>query len=423
MHKRIFRLIALVSVLLVSLNFSPKAYAGNPVSEETSRNSSNDKVHYCRAIAMWDFSWLERRWPGAGFEDWDEALDGLVERGYNAVRIEAYPHLVSAGADKEWTLNEVWNQQDWGSPDVNKVRVQPNLNTFIAKCKKRGVKVALSSWYRHDTDSLFAQIDTPEKMASIWIATLKSIQKAGLLDNILYVDLCNEWPGYLWAPYFSKQHPDIDWGEWYKEASLQWMRKAISLVRKEFPDIPLLFSFDNADVEKYEETDVSFLDMIEHHLWMANQNNSEYYKLVGYDNGRFSPQAYKNVVKNAERVYREKPDYWNGLLVNKINQLGAVARKINMPLATTECWGIVDYKDWPLLNWDWVKDLCELGTNTALETKAWVIIATSNFCAPQFVGMWRDVKWHQRLTKKIRETPVNPELYKNPTAMKLINRL
>jgi hypothetical protein len=45
---------------------------------------------------MWDFSWLERRWPGAGYEDWSQALDELVERGYEAVRIDAYPHLVAA---------------------------------------------------------------------------------------------------------------------------------------------------------------------------------------------------------------------------------------------------------------------------------------------------------------------------------------
>jgi hypothetical protein len=43
------------------------------------------------AIAMWDFSWLERRWPGAGYENWSVALDELVERGYDAVRIDAYP--------------------------------------------------------------------------------------------------------------------------------------------------------------------------------------------------------------------------------------------------------------------------------------------------------------------------------------------
>ena len=34
------------------------------------------------------------------------------------------------------------------------------------------------------------------------------------------------------------------------------------------------------------------------------------------------------------------------------------SRKIKMPLITPECWAIVDDKDWPLLKWNWVKDLC-----------------------------------------------------------------
>ena len=72
---------------------------------------------------MWDFSWLERRWAGAGFEDWDLALDELTERGYNAVRIDAYPHLTGVDAQREWVLDEVWNQQDWGSPDRIKVQI------------------------------------------------------------------------------------------------------------------------------------------------------------------------------------------------------------------------------------------------------------------------------------------------------------
>ena len=53
---------------------------------------------------MWDFSWLERRWPGAGYEDWDKILDELAERGYHADRIDAYPHLVAENPMKEWTL-------------------------------------------------------------------------------------------------------------------------------------------------------------------------------------------------------------------------------------------------------------------------------------------------------------------------------
>src|SRR5271170_2103924 len=63
------------------------------------------------AITMWDFSWLERRWPGAGYEDWDLALDGLVLRGYDAVRIDAYPHLVAANPSAIWELIPCWDTQ------------------------------------------------------------------------------------------------------------------------------------------------------------------------------------------------------------------------------------------------------------------------------------------------------------------------
>jgi len=40
------------------------------------------------AIAMWDFSWLQRHHRLGEFEDFDHVLDGLVDRGYNAVRID-----------------------------------------------------------------------------------------------------------------------------------------------------------------------------------------------------------------------------------------------------------------------------------------------------------------------------------------------
>ena len=60
--------------------------------------------HTPLAIAMWDFSWLERRFPGGGFEDWDRALDELQERGYVAVRIVACPHLIATDPQARWSL-------------------------------------------------------------------------------------------------------------------------------------------------------------------------------------------------------------------------------------------------------------------------------------------------------------------------------
>lgn len=377
-----------------------------------------------RAIAMWDFSWLERRWPGAGYEDWNRVLDEFTERGYNALRIDAYPHLTGVDSQREWVLDEVWNQQNWGSPDRIKVQVQPALNEFIRLCRDRDIKVGLSSWCRTDTTHQELTITTPEILADRWIATLRTIEDAGLLDNILYVDLCNEWPGDIWAPYFHRLYPKIYWGQWDAPESVEWMNRAIARVRQAYPDVPLLFSFDSQDLTRFERVDLGFLDLIEFHIWMANQHNGEFNKAIQYKNGRFDPQAYKNVVAYAESTYRQQADYWNDLLCSQIRQTAQMARSHNKPLITTECWGIIDYKDWPMLSWDWVKELCEMGVRESAATGQWVAIATSNFCGPQFVGMWRDVEWHRRLTNLIKNAPIHPSLTQdNVPAEKLLKRM
>lgn len=377
-----------------------------------------------RAITMWDFSWLERRWPGAGYENWDIALNELVERGYNAIRLDAYPHLLAADPKKTWLLKEVWNQQTWGSPDMNEVQIQPYLNEFLFKCSERDIKVGLSSWFRQDVDDTRMKLTTPDKMADCWITTLKAIEKEGLMNTVLYVDLCNEFPGDAWAPYFPYQYPNKGWGEWYKKESLDWMEQTVKIMKKHYPDIPFMFSFDSDDLRYYEDVDSSFLDFYEPHIWMAQRNGGEFDRTVGYDYGRFTPEGYKNLARNGERVYREKQEYWQSLLVNRIHQMGDIARRLKRPLMTTECWAVVDYKDWPLMKWDWVKELCALGATTAAETGMWVGVATSNFCGPQFVGMWRDVKWHQQLTSIIRSAKIDESLMKdNEIAAKLLKRL
>lgn len=123
-----------------------------------------EKLHPL-AITMWDFSWIERRWDGAGFADWDAALDQLVERGYDAVRIDAFPHLISADPQKEWLLLPVWYANDWGAPYKVRVTLMPALLEFLEKCRARRIKVALSSWFREDADNVRMQLSTPEAMA------------------------------------------------------------------------------------------------------------------------------------------------------------------------------------------------------------------------------------------------------------------
>lgn len=350
------------------------------------------------AIAMWDFSWLERRWPGAGYEDWDAVLGELVDRGYDAVRIDPYPHLLAVAPDREWTLLPCWNQQDWGSPACTRVTVREPLLAFLRLCRRRRVRVALSSWFREDADDVRMSIRSPQDHAAVWTQTLRILEQAGLLDeNILYVDLCNEFPLREWAPFL----PPGAGGRAFYRASPEgtaWMKEAISAVREQHPGVPLCFSI-TSEYDTLARQDVSFMDMLEPHVWMTHF--SDFYGRVGYHYEKFQPTGYENLVANGERLYRSDAEHWAGRLQQGIRSIAAWSEQVGKPLVTTECWGIVDYKDWPLLDWGWVKELCEVGVEAALSTGRWVGMATSNFCGPQFVGMWRDVGWHRRLTDRI----------------------
>jgi hypothetical protein len=55
---------------------------------------------------MWDFSWLVRRSaPEAEFANWGARLDDAKTRGYDCIRIDAFPHLIAAGPDGQVVTN------------------------------------------------------------------------------------------------------------------------------------------------------------------------------------------------------------------------------------------------------------------------------------------------------------------------------
>jgi hypothetical protein len=161
------------------------------------------------------------------------------------------------------------------------------------------------------------------------------------------------------------------------------------------------------------------MDYLDPHIWMVQQNGNEFYNKMNYKGDLFSNSGYNTIAAEAERLYNSNKPYWQNLLINQVDKMAEVAQKLNFPLLTTECWAIVDYKDWPLLSWDWVKELCEIGTKAASDSGQWVAVSTSNFCGPQFRGMWDDVEWHQRLTQYIKSGEINGKLYQS----KIVNRI
>jgi Sugar-binding cellulase-like len=360
-----------------------------------------------KAIAMWDFSWLERRWEGGGYEDWAQALDELVERGYDVVRIDAFPHLIDVDPSKSFDLIPVWDQHDWGSPTAVTVQVQPALNEFIRLAGERGVAVSLSSWFRRDTTDARLLLRTPADLARAWNVTLRGIEAAGLLEHIWFVDLCNEWANPTWAPYL------YDWSDDAKPESLlrtgevvrAWTAEALAGVRAEFPGLPLCFSFSD-QLASWREQDVSDFDLIEPHVWMAQDVSTGFYAELNYDmrGSSFDPEQYRVLAGGADTLYRSNPDGWKRRLSAAIADMADWSRATGLPLVTTECWAIVNWKDGEGLPWEWVKELCAHGVREAIDQGRWIGMATSNFCGPQYRGMWNDVDWHRHQTDAIKSS-------------------
>ena len=375
---------------------------------------------------MWDFSWLERRWPGAGYEDWDVALSELAERGYNAVRIDAYPHLVSADPDRTWELLPQWNQQSWGAQSVIHVAPMPALLDFLRAARSHGIAVALSCWYREDRDNTRMAIRTGEDLGRVWLDTLRHVDDAGLLDTVLYVDLCNEFPMVNFAPYalservlrtlLRRQPPVVDVATLLgpqlsrtEAEAVEWMATSIGVLRESYPNVDYTFSFCD-ELLTWPKQDTSMLDVLEPHIWMSSNELSDFDERVGYGYEAFESTGYDNLVLHARTVYFQDQKRYDDALYRSIDNVAEWSRTTGMGLYTTECWAVTDWKDWPGLDWDWVLDLNARAVEHVVATGRWVGIATSNHCGPQFVGMWREVEWHQQLTSLIRSARVDADL-------------
>jgi Sugar-binding cellulase-like len=375
------------------------------------------------AITMWDFSWLERRWPGAGYENWDSALEQLAYRGYDAVRIDAFPHLVATDPEREWELLPVWNQQTWGASSIVRVRVLPELTEFIRAASRVGIKISLSSWFREDRENARIGFATPESFGRMWVETLRHIEDAGLLDQILFVDLCNEFPLPVWAPWlYVEQLAGNAFRGGLAMAEVmptevsrtetrvaEWMAASVTVVGQAFPELDVTYSFAT-ELTTWRNQDVSALDVLEPHIWMANNDYSDYYDRVGYHFERFDSRGYDNVVAHGRQEYQSRQDFYDQALFRMIDTVVEWSRTTGKPLYITECWSLVDYKDWPGLEWDWILDINARAVEYAASTGRFVGMATSNFCGPQFNGMWREVEWHRRLTTLIKSATIDEDI-------------
>lgn len=377
------------------------------------------------SVAMWEYSWMTQRSGRQDeYADWDKVLDEAVERGYQCLRIDAFPHCIAADADgrvaDEISFLPIPERFMWGNHEQVAARPRDGLIEFMQKAKDRGLYVGLSSWYNDDTEHRRLMVHSPADYARIWIETLDILDRESLLDMVVWVDICNEFPLPQWCPYpfadivglAPDTPPDrelmgkmrADWGEREVNALTRYFTESIDPVRARYPDLKYTFSAQGSGSGNFTKGDTKSFDLAEPHIWSIEDRawsaESGFYGAI-HDNfpdgllehARKCMELYPSNKKRVRKILDDRTDFWRDWATER-----------ELPLVTTEAWTTVFYEDLSQYGlsgeWNWFKEVAEVGVELAVN-KGWQGICTSNFCQPHFEGMWEDVGWHRRMTNLI----------------------
>jgi len=369
------------------------------------------------AVSMWDFTWLTRRFGHeAEFADFDRVLDEFCERGYNSLRIDPFPHYLSfleedqSRRDEFTVLPQTYSKQ-WGNSISITTDLRRPLISFLEKCRKRNLRVGLSTWFTPDTMCLRSRVRTPSDYVRVWRSTLRFIQKEGFADIIDWVDLCNEFPFMGWAygacetifrtPTWNSLAYFLPWSKKTVGTVQSYIDKTIPELKKEFD---FRFTFSCMCLPRKEHLiNIKNFDLIEPHLWLTDTLSFGVPSIGLLSTAQF-PFANHMHAAAASVLHPVFRKFWRRRLELYMERISSWAHKEGKPLVTTEGWASTMYGGGHLNEkekvWYWIKDVCHEAVHMAIE-KGWTGICTSNFCQPHFPAMWRDVNWHRQLTAEI----------------------
>lgn len=394
------------------------------------------------AITMWDSSWIRRRYVGGGFESFDKALDELVERGYNAVRIDAFPHMIANapdGTNSERFLDppgvahQKYGFAQWGSPWTVYIHPRRDIVEFLKKCEARGVSVILSTWLKPTIEPRNEWMEGAADLVRVWDETLCFLKENDCLKSVVAVDIHNEFPNGACNQWLFQQLSSMT-RDTAEKTALQrriefyraYFNTVLTELRARWPEIPFSASQDNTFFEDDRDMDYSAFDWLDVHIW-AQRATCDFIKDTGYVEalGNFGDPnhlytytggGYVSVNKRVpcdirfEKMNDDLHEQWakNRALCEEwmeecVAFVAETGKKYGIPYGCTEGWGTILWAEHPLLSWDLIKDAGMIAAKLG-KKYGYAFNCQSNFCEPQFITLWRDVDYHKELTDIIKST-------------------
>jgi len=380
----------------------------------------------CLAIAMWDFSWILRHHRYGEFDNWDRVLEGLAERGYNSIRMDAMPHMVAADTDgkirQEFRcVKKDWKISLWGNDYTTTIRPREALLEFLPLCRKHNIRIGLATWFLPHNSGRSDIFLEDGGLYRAWFETLTFLEQHDLLHDVLYVDLLNEYPfwhGYDWLKKeldersdiktFKLNNPEahIQDGEKKEGEKFNALQKdfyndfASNLIKKlkgNFPGIDFYISLDSG--MKLKDIDLTEFAALDYHLWFNHHGSIPGLSEIS---SRDQSLDLASIYKGLQGHWNENKDSLVQWMDNRLTTISETAAKYDIPCGNTEGWGPISWYDHPELDWNWVKESADICIDLALKHDNYKFLCTSNFTHPQFKGMWEDIEWHRKITDHIK---------------------
>lgn len=389
----------------------------------TGYDMRNDLTPSRLTIAMWDFSWLYMHYPGGAFEDFNKVTDELLARGFNTVRIDAFPLIIG----KIDTINQQVTipgdpLRNWGPSDKDRLHSPvKELVSFMEITKSKNINVILSSWGNGCSEfpDILKGYADKKLFWDAWGKTLDVLKERDLLSHVVYVDFDQEFPYF--SPFQDElnklgkvqEEKKISPGESMDEAGknspglekLRWnnvqmyfvrnlMNSTLAHFQQKYPQLRFTFSLTDFWKE-VRALNLETFDVLELHFWMsASQrfsNRSQFGPLVK-DRGEHDYSDYMDRINQTMKSVRPM------LLKDMHNRLAFAKEwsdEIAAPLVTTEAWGPwwhMDHKD---LNWEFLYDWCSEGMRLASEYGLWGATPW-NYSHPYWEN-WKNVEWYKQV--------------------------
>jgi hypothetical protein len=371
-------------------------------------------------IAMWDFSWWYQHHPEGYYENFEMVMDQLRERGFNTVRIDAFPLVIGClKSENEKVTPSSPATANWGHiPETFQGYAHPlvpELIEFMHVAKRNGVGVILSSWGQQVREYANARTQAagPEGLAAAWKRTLGILRREGLLDHVRYVDLDQEFP------YFSPFLPRLEqlgkagqpgtlsdaqameaataklaWNRAQLDFVKQSLERTIDLVHEDFADLRMTFSLTSY-WDEIKALRIKNFGALELHIWI---HSPEFDAPTGFNElakDRDPGRDYKAYQAAIDKVLAEKWPALLAMMEGRMAKADAWAREWGLPLTTTEAWGPWWHMDHPDLTWQWLYDWCEYCLAMAQRHGFWGVTPW-NYSHPYWEN-WKNVAWYRKV--------------------------